>query len=306
MNIPPEESTTDRFAHGFINRKGEPILVTTLDDKRSRRLIEMYLSFQPRNSFQGLPPISDTACEEWVKQMIRTGVNLVALSFEEGVVGHVALFPISGEKSEMLVVVSPPFQNTGIGTELVRCAIQLSDELGFEELQITVEATNVRARHVYKKCGFEYLLYEHVGEVEMALDLKRHRDTMNVSVAKIMNRDVLAVRNDEPCRVALGIFLDHHIGSLPVISAEGKLVGIISKTDLMLPSNIGRKVGDVLTREVLTVQEGCPIGKVIRMFQVRKIRGIPVVDCGSRLIGIVGREDVLAYYAENVESPTED
>ena len=50
-----EESTIYSFPHAFINKKGEPILITTLDDKRCQRLIEMYLAYEPRGSFQGLP-----------------------------------------------------------------------------------------------------------------------------------------------------------------------------------------------------------------------------------------------------------
>lgn len=300
MNPKVEESTIYSFPHAFINKKGEAILVTTLDDKRCQRLTEMYLAYQPRDSFQGLPPISDEACRNWVRHMIRNGINLVALSFGEGVVGHVALFPINDRVSEMLVVVSPPFQNTGIGTELARCSVQLAQEIGFEKIRLSVEVTNVKARHIYKKCGFEYLSYESAGEIEMALDLKRFRDTVNVSVAQIMNRDVIAIRDDEPCRTALQIFLNNHVGSLPVIDEDRKLVGIISKSDFMLPSKIGKKVCDILTREVVTVREEYPIGRVIRMFQSMRIRCIPVVDGDRKLIGVVGREDVLVYYAKSL------
>ena len=306
MDLKLEESTIYSFPHGFITKKGEPVLVTTLDDKRCQRLKEMYLAYRPRNSFQGLPPVTEEACVKWVLHMIGHGINLVALSFEEGVVGYVALFPIDDRKCEMLVVVSPPSQNEGIGTELSRCAIQLSHEIGFERIQLSVEATNVRARHVYKKCGFEYLTYDPTGEVEMALDLKRYRDTVSVSVDKIMNRDVIAIRDDEPCRAAVEIFLSKRIGSLPVTEENGKLVGIISKTDLMVPSQINKKVSDVLTREVFTVREGCKIANVIRMLQSKKVRCIPVVDSNRKLVGIVGREDVLSYYARQLQQPAAD
>ena len=67
----------------------------------------------------------------------------------------------------------------------------------------------------------------------------------------------------------------------------------------MLPSQIDRKVGDILTRQVLTVEEGCTGARVIQMLQSKKIRGIPVLDSQRRLVGIVGREDILAYYAEH-------
>jgi len=286
--------------HAFINKKGKAIMINTLEDEICQQLIDMYLAYQPRNSFQGLPPIKDAACVKWVQHMIANGVNLVALSFREGVVGHTALFPIDKQACENLVVVSPPLQNTGIGTELTRCCIQLAHEIGFETIRLSVEATNVRARHVYKKCGFEYLDYRHAGEVEMELDLKRYRDAVNIRVDQIMNRKVLAIREDQPCRAAMDLFLNNRVGSLPVVDEEGRLVGIISKTDLMLPSQIERKVGDILTREVVTVREGCPIANVIRMFQSRKLRGIPVVDADKRLVGIIGREDILTYYAKQL------
>ena len=47
----------------------------------------MYLDYQPRNTFSGLPPIMDSACVTWVESMIRNGLNLVAISFEDGVIG---------------------------------------------------------------------------------------------------------------------------------------------------------------------------------------------------------------------------
>ena len=302
MDLKLEETTIYSFPHAFINKKGDPILIATLDDKRRQRLIEMYLAYEPRNSFQGLPPIKDEACVKWVQYMIGNGINLAALSFGEGVVGHMALFPVNNLVCEMLVVVTPAMQNTGIGTEMVRCSVQLAHEIGFEKIRLSVDATNVRAKHVYKKCGFEYLSHERRGEVDMALDLKRYRDTVNVNVAAIMNRDVIAIRDGQPCQAALEIFLTRHVGSLPVVDDKGELVGIISKTDLLIPSKIGKKVDDVLTREVLTVQEGCPIARVIRILQSRRIRAIPVVDRHKKLLGVIGREDILAYYAKRLAS----
>lgn len=300
MNGKLKESTIYSFPHAFISKREEAILITTLDDKRCQRLIEMYLAYQPRNSFQGLPPIQDQACVKWVQQMIGNGINLVALSFGEGVVGHIVLLPITDLVCEMLVVVSPPFQDTGIGTELVRCSVQLSDEIGFERIRLSVEAANVRARHVYKKCGFEYLSDDRAGEVEMALDLKRYRDTVSVSVGGVMNKGVISIRAGESCRAAVEIFVNSHVASLPVVDNDDRLIGIITKSDLMVPSKIDKKVSDVLTREVLTVREECAIAKVIRMLQSKKVRSIPVVDRGKKLVGIIGRTDVLVYYAKHL------
>jgi len=300
MNRTVEETTIYSFPHAFISKKGEPILVTALDEKRCERLIEMYLAYEPKGSFHGLPPMKDEACVKWVRHMIQNGINLVALSFGEGMVGHVALFPANDRLCEMLVVVSPPLQNTGIGTELVRCSVQVAHEIGFESIELSVETTNVKARHVYKKCGFEYRSPDHAREVDMVLDLKRYRDTVNITVAEIMNTRVITIDPDQPCKAALETFLTSHLGTLPVVDGDGKLVGIISKTDLLLPSKIAKRVSDILTRQVITVRGESPIAKVVRMFQSTKVRCIPVVDREMKLVGVVGRQDVLAHYAKQL------
>ena len=100
----------------------------------------MYLAFEPRNSFQGLPPIKDAVCISWVRDMLRTGINVVATCDGVGIVGHTALFPINQHKCEMLVVVCPGFQNVGIGTELVQTCIDLADELGYQRIWLPVDA----------------------------------------------------------------------------------------------------------------------------------------------------------------------
>ncbi len=162
----------------FFAKNGNTLLISTLNDDRCRRLLRMYLAFRPRNSFQGLPPLLDDRCRAWVQQMISTGINLVALDADDEVVGHCALFPIDNRVCELFVAVSPPLQNSGIGTELVRCAIRAAQELGFERIWLPVEPSNLQARRIYRKIGFEYLADVHCNDMEMILDISsgwRHK-----------------------------------------------------------------------------------------------------------------------------------
>lgn len=169
----------------FCTKHGLPCELQLLAAASGQRLIDMYLAFQPRNCFQGLPPIRDAVCVNWVRDMLGTGINVIAVAdgAAETIIGHTALFPINPRKCEMLVVVCPGFQNDGIGTELVRSCIDLADELGFERIWLPVDATNVRARHVYRKCGFEYVSSQPGREMDMACDVRRHcRGTTRGSV----------------------------------------------------------------------------------------------------------------------------
>jgi CBS domain-containing protein len=295
-----EETTIHSYPHAFVNRSGDPILITTLNDKRCEQLIAMYMAYRPRNSFQGLPPITDEACLKWVQHMIGHGINVVALSFDDGVIGHDVLFPIDHLRCELLTVVAPAYQNTGVGTELVRIAIQLSDEIGFEEVKLTVEMTNAIARHVYKKCGFEYQSDHFEGEVDMAMDLKGYREAVSAHVADIMKREVITIEAHQPCKDALRVFLTTPVASLPVVDSKGRLAGIVTKTDLMIPANVGKRVNEVYTQNVVTVRQSCTIAKVIRMLQSKRVRALPVIDRHGQLVGVIGRREILTYYSRHL------
>lgn len=181
--------------HTFVGKNGLPIELHRLQNDAEQRLIDMYLAFQPRNSFQGLPPIKDDVCIRWVRDMLVDGIHVVAVSLDnrhaglakddagetptlgEGrpIIGHAAIFPVNDKKCEMLVVVCPGFQNLGIGTELVQSCIKLADELGYERIWLPVDATNVRARHVYCKCGFEYVSSIQSRELDMVCNVRTGR-----------------------------------------------------------------------------------------------------------------------------------
>ncbi len=291
------ESTIAQVPHAFVTKRGDPIVITPLDDDRGDALSAMYLAYEPRNAFWGLPPIRDDACRRWVRGMIATGLNLVALSMDAGVVGHAALFPMGDEACEMLVVVSPPFQNRGIGTQLARCAVQLAHEVGFGRIWLSVEATNLRARHVFRKCGFEDLSRHGEVEVEMGLDVRRLHDPSRVRVRELMTRQVVCAHADMPCRAAIDLFLSNPIGAMPVLDRRGRVAGIISQTDLLMPGGISKKVGHLMTRQVVTACDDWPLARVISLFHARRIRCVPVVDAQQRLVGVIGRKDVLSYYA---------
>lgn len=286
----------DRPPLAFISKAGEPVMVKPLDEARAKRLLDMYLTYEPRNSFWGLPPLRDDACAAWVEGMMKDGINLIALSFDHGVVGHVGLFPLTPDKCEMLVAVAPRHQNTGIGTELVRYSVQLAYELGYTNVWSPTETHNMRMRHVLEKVGFSPQ-GTGGGEVDMAIDLDSYRDPARTRVSEIMNPRVITAFETTPVRELVDIFLKNPIGALPVINDQRDVVGIVSQTDLILPGRLDRLTRDVMTHNVLTICAECSLNKAIRLFSGKKVRCLPVVDANRRLLGVLGRKDILAHYA---------
>jgi RimJ/RimL family protein N-acetyltransferase len=161
----------------FVAKNGRPLCLELLTPQAVDRLVQMYLDFRPRNSFQGLPPIKDEICVKWVHEMARSGTNVIA---RDGlpVLGHTALFTIDDDRCEMLVVVTPAMQNVGLGTRLTQCAVDVADELGYQKIWLPVDATNVRARHIYAKFGFEYVAQDSGRELDMCLDLGQRRASL--------------------------------------------------------------------------------------------------------------------------------
>lgn len=288
------------YPHAFVDRRNEPILIMPLDVKKHGQLHAMYNDCVPRNTFNGLPPIKDEACRKWVDDMIENAINLVAVSFERGVVGHTALFPMRNNMVEMIIVVMPHFQYRGIGTQLTQCAVQLAYEAGYEKVWLSVEMSNYVARHIYLKCGFEYINYGLEDELDMTFDLQRYRRVAKVSVSEIVSTDIFTIHKNGTCKEAISLLLNNPVEALPVVDNDNKIVGIISETDLIKEVNLDKKVNTIMTREVLTIRSSYTLDKVIRLCQSRKNRCFPVVDKENKLIGVVSRKDILIYYDRNL------
>ena len=98
----------------------------------------------------------------------------------------------------------------------------------------------------------------------------------------------------------------------PVVTTQGRLVGIVSKDDLLhaSPSGISSlsiwemtyllskvKVQDVMTRKVITVAEDTPLEEAARIMLENKIGGLPVMR-GEALVGIITESDIFRVFTE--------
>ncbi len=290
------DSTIFRTPHVFLDKRGAPVIVRAYDPQFLSGLTAMCLAFSPRASIDGVPPVDDSECAAWVRRITTGTTSLIALSFDGPVIGYTVLLPMRKRICELFIVVAPLFQKSGIGTQMMRCIIQLGYELGFSKIWLSVHRTNFVALHLYNKCGFDCVSFTDSPQVEMLLDLKRYHPTANISIADAMNRNVITVPAGHSCRQAAELFLKNAVDALPVVTPDNRLAGIISQTDLIFKANLHRRVCEVATMEVVSLHEHCTIDKAIRLLQTRKLRSIPVVDARHRVVGIIGRRDILAHY----------
>jgi CBS domain-containing protein/RimJ/RimL family protein N-acetyltransferase len=287
------------FQHprAFIDKHKDPQIIMPLDERRHEKFRAMFFTEMPRTSLNGVPPLKDDACNAWINQIMFTGTNLIAVNFGGEIVGSSALFPMNDLMWEILINVVPSFRNKGIGTQLALCAIELAYEAGVNKIWLSVDAQNVVARHIYLKSGFEYIGNDGTGEMSMILELVRLRQTETISIETILNKNVISIKEDALCCEAIKLFLKNRIGALPVVDDTNTLVGILSETDLIVEINFNKRVSDVMTKDVISVRDEYSVAKVVRLFRCKKLRCFPVINSKKKLIGVIGRRDILELFA---------
>ncbi len=65
------------------------------------------------------------------------------------------------------------------------------------------------------------------------IDKESYHAPEEVTVSEVMTRDVVTVHPDTDMYEAIGIIYEHKFGALPVVDDEGKVVGILTRTDLI-------------------------------------------------------------------------
>lgn len=126
-----------------------------------------------------------------------------------------------------------------------------------------------------------------------------------------MSHPVISLSPDTPVHDALALFKSEHIRRAPVMK-NGKLVGIVSHTDLMnaSPSPVSSlsvwelnyllskvTVKEIMTRKVITVTEDTPIEEAARIMADNKIGGLPVIR-EKKVVGVITETDLFKVFLE--------
>ncbi len=92
---------------------------------------------------------------------------------------------------------------------------------------------------------------------------------------------------------ALAMMKEYGIGGIPVTNDDHVLVGIVTNRDLRFERNPMRPVAEVMTREVITINEFTDFEQAEKILQQHKIEKLPVVDKNHKLIGLITYKDIL-------------
>jgi len=113
---------------------------------------------------------------------------------------------------------------------------------------------------------------------------------------QIMTSNVVTVDAGTSIIRAMELLLRHSISGLPVVDADGKLVGIITEHDLMNLAFSGdagsAKVKDAMTTDVVSYGPDAGLATLVNCFAGSRFRRVPIV-AGKKVVGIVSRRDIL-------------
>jgi CBS domain-containing protein len=111
-----------------------------------------------------------------------------------------------------------------------------------------------------------------------------------VTAADIMTPGPLTLRAETTVHEAAQILSEHRISGAPVVGEDGRIVGIVSEYDLIARS--GTSVGQVMTRDVVTVPDTASLDAVRAILVMQRLKRVPVTSDG-KLIGLISRADMV-------------
>jgi len=153
---------------------------------------------------------------------------------------------------------------------------------------------------------------------------------MNQTVAQVMTENPVTVKRETSLTEAIKIIAEKRVSGLPVVDKDGKLVGVISETDLMWKETgvepppyvmfldsviylenparyekevhkaLGQTVGEVMTSKAISITPDQSIKDAARLMHEKHVRRLPVVDEAGVLVGIITRGDIVRSMA-NIE-----
>ena len=133
--------------------------------------------------------------------------------------------------------------------------------------------------------------------------------TFDLRVADLMTIDPVVVAVDATIEEAEELLRRNRITGLPVVDSDGRLVGVISQTDLLyldVPAvqalirhhERGVRVGEVMSTPPVTIDGGATLLAAARTMVDEHFHRLVAVDGTGRPIGVISAMDFVGLYAE--------
>src|SRR3982750_658859 len=93
-------------------------------------------------------------------------------------------------------------------------------------------------------------------------------------------------------REASNLMTRFRVSGVPIVDAEGRLVGIITNRDLQFERSLDRPVAEAMTKNLITAPQGTTLDEAERILAKHRVEKLPVVDEDHRLRGLITVKDI--------------
>ena len=106
--------------------------------------------------------------------------------------------------------------------------------------------------------------------------------------------DPVTILAESTVKDALDIMAEYHIGGIPVVDEDKKLVGIVTNRDLRFETNMARPVCEVMTAadNLVVTHQKTDMESAATILRENKIEKLPVTDSEGRLVGLITYKDI--------------
>jgi len=172
-----------------------------------------------------------------------------------------------------------------------------------------VDTTTMLSRHIQLSIPIVSANMDTVTESQMAIAMARqggigiiHRFmSIKEQVAEVVKvkrsegiliEEPIKMRPDQSVKEAVELMDTHGIGGILVTSEDKRLLGIVTKRDVALEQELGTKVSEVMTKDVITAPPGTTIEEAAKILRKHKIEKLPIVDHEMKVKGLITAKDI--------------
>lgn len=106
--------------------------------------------------------------------------------------------------------------------------------------------------------------------------------------------DPVTISPDATVGQALGMMAKHHVGGIPVVDADNRLIGIVTNRDLRFQEDMNLGISAIMTSEnLVTAPKGVSLDEATAILRSTKVEKLPVVDENGRLAGLITYKDLM-------------
>ncbi|MEB3806532.1 MAG: CBS domain-containing protein [Desulfurococcales archaeon] len=126
-------------------------------------------------------------------------------------------------------------------------------------------------------------------------------------VVSLITKQPIVMKPEDTVDKAVSKMAEENVGSVIIVDDKFKPIGIFTERDLLIkvcakgldPSKV--KLGDVMTRRLVTIKESEPARRALETMLHFGFRHLPVVDSSGRLVGVISIKDVSRPFVGEVD-----